>query len=505
MKKLVSLVIVMALVLSLAVGAAAQDTTPTKNNSITINNAKVGETYNLYKLFDLSVDNEADPRSYTYTVTTEWADFFKAAEGEATAGAGNKYITINQAGAVTEIKDANGTVTTDAKDLAKAAENWDGKPTNPVTVTVTENATTAVFSNLENGYYLITSSLGTAAMTETTPSNKAVTINEKNSVDSIEKKVQEDSTNNYVDANTAQLGDTVNFKSTVTLNKYTTNVKVHDTMDSGLTYQNDVKIYTDENCSSELAAVNYSVLTTADTGDTFTIKFEETYLASLTGETKLYLTYSAKLNTSAIKSETTGEGENATTTYSTVDQKNKTTITYGKNQTSTESNTITTTHKFEVFKHAKVGENENKTLLAGATFELKKNGTAVNLVKLDDTNYRVATTGETNTTTTFTTVASGNIVIWGVDTDSDYTLNETVAPVGYNKLTAEAKIGTTDASGNFTGVSDKDDLVVYVENATGAELPSTGGVGTTIFYVLGGLMFVGALVLLVTNKRMKAE
>jgi len=125
-------------------------------------------------------------------------------------------------------------------------------------------------------------------------------------------------------------------------------------------------------------------------------------------------------------------------------------------------------------------------------FSLKKDGTVVKLIKLDDNNYRVANGEETGFVETFITVASGDIVIWGVDA-ADYFLEETQAPAGYNKLAEEVEV-TVDV-GNATRAE--------VENKSGAELPSTGGIGTTIFYVLGGLMVTGAVVVLVSKKRME--
>ena len=114
-----------------------------------------------------------------------------------------------------------------------------------------------------------------------------------------------------------------------------------------------------------------------------------------------------------------------------------------------------------------------------------------------------AKTGETGTVTEITTDATGKFTIKGLDADTYY-LTETAAPAGYNKLAGPVTIvigengvvnGTTEAP---QGVDE-----VKVLNQSGAELPSTGGIGTTIFYVLGGVLVVGAAVLLVTKKRME--
>lgn len=448
MKRICALLLALVMILSLATTAFAAT-----NDSITINNAKAGETYKIYKMLDLSVNDAANPTAYTYTVAEGWEAFF--AEG----GAGAAYVTINDAGAVTVISDAA------AAALAKAAAEWSGKPAATQSVTVAEGATTAVFDGLENGYWLVTSTLGTIAMAETTPDASDVTINEKNPVDSITKKVEEDSTGEYGASNDAQIGDIVNFQSVITLHKGTRNVKVTDTMTTGLTYNKDAAI---------AGLTENTEYTISETDNGFVITFEDTYLNSLTATTELTLTYSATLN------------ENAIADSAIVAQTNKIVIAYGDAQ-SVDATTTTTTYKFAVNKKAAGVED-----LADAVFSLKKDSEVVKLIKLDDTNYRVANGNEAGAVDTFTTVASGDIVIWGVDADTDYTLEEIRAPEGYNKLTEAVKVEVkTDNS-----------AIVDVLNQAGAELPSTGGVGTTMFYVIGGLMMLMAVVLLVTKKRM---
>ena len=217
MKKLIAILLSLLLVMSISAAAFAEG--ETKNDSITVNGVKEGETYNLYKLFDLIVDDEIT-----------WEAFFAAADAEAgtEAGPGNQYITVNTAGYVTEISDAAA--------LAAAAAAWTGKPAATDSVTVAEGQTTAVFSGLADGYWLITSTLGTVAMTDTTPDENAVTVEEKNPEDTVAKQVKEDSTNLLGDENDAQIGDTVQFQTVVTLYKGTRNVVVHDEMTAGLTY-----------------------------------------------------------------------------------------------------------------------------------------------------------------------------------------------------------------------------------------------------------------------------
>ena len=151
---------------------------------------------------------------------------------------------------------------------------------------------------------------------------------------------------------------------------------------------------------------------------------------------------------------------------------------------------------------------ETEVALAGATFTLSKNADGSNpiaLVSKGNNVYRVAKTGETGTVTEITTDATGKFTIEGLDADTYY-LTETAAPAGYNKLAGPVTIvigangvvnGTTEAS---QGVDE-----VKVLNQSGTELPSTGGIGTTVFYVVGGLLVVGAFILLVSKRRVGAE
>lgn len=468
MKKVFALVLALAMIL--AVGAAFA-TEPT-GNKIDISNAADGETYAAYKILDLSYQGEdakGNPTAYAYTVNEAWTGFFNKDNEVVT-----KIFSIDDQGYVTsnEPSEEEWNVTNLSK-FAEAAAKY-AKDNN---LTPEASATadgTSVELTTGAGYYLITSTLGSRAMIDTTPGD--VEMVEKNDVDTIEKEVKEDSTGNYGTTNDAQIGDTIEFKTIATITPRSVNVKIHDTMTDGLTFNEDIKIYTDADMTTELDSAKYTVLATPDSGDTFTIAVNDSFAAIGSEAQKLYITYSATLNKEAIASD-----------ISFAEVKNTTTVTFGDNSTSVEDSTTTTTHSFSIFKHAK----ESTDHLAGAEFSLKKDGTALKLIKLDDTNYRIAEAGETGTVDTFTTVEAGDIVIWGVDADSDYALTEEDAPEGYNKLTSD--ITVTVGTDNATRVK--------VENSTGTELPSTGGIGTTIFYVVGGLLVIGAAVILIARRK----
>lgn len=496
-KKLAGMLLALVMVLSMSVTAFAAQSS---NNTITINNAKVGETYSAYKMLELFVDNTSEPTAYTYTVAPEWEDFFD----DANSAVWGTVLVKDVQGYFTAIEDVSSetewSTGSDLSAFAEAAAKYvrDNRLTTDITSTP-ESGTTATLNTTESGYYLITSTLGTRAMIDTTPGD--VEINEKNSEDTIEKTVKEGA--EYGAENDAQVGDTVEFQSVATIVPRSINVKIHDTMDDGLTLNiESVKVYTDAEHTELYGEAEIKTGNEADTNDTFTIVIPDAFAATASADQKLYVVYTAEINSAAVVKNEAG--------VNIVDQNNKTHVSFGDNTSSTESTTKTTTHKFTVHKYATGKDTEN---LAGAIFQVKKNNTIVNLVKLDDTNYRVVDDTETSdpvshvaennevatieanaVVSDFVTVASGDIVIWGVDS-GDYTIEEIQAPKGYNMINPASKSVTVDSANSTT---------VNVENATGTELPSTGGIGTTIFYVLGSILVLGAAVLLIAKKRMNA-
>ena len=343
------------------------------------------------------------------------------------------------------------------------------------------------FTGLEPGYYLVTSTNGTLAIVESTPRKTETVIEEKTKNPTLDKQVQEDSQTSttgqgWGEENSAQIGDTVNFKLTVAVKKGAKSYVIHDKMEDGLTF----------NASSVAIAgptkdTDYTVVTSGLTdGCTFEIRFTETYLNSITADTTLTVTYNATLNANA----DVVNGEN-----------NDAKITWGNNSSTEWDRTNTKTYKFEVKKH-KTGDTS--TNLAGAEFQLKKDNAVVKLIKVSDTEYRVATAEEIaangdSLVDTFVTVSTGNTVISGVDLDT-YTLVETKAPAGFNLLKAPVSVEVTAEKVTAVG-----GMVVEVANSTGTQLPSTGGMGTTMFYVFGSILAAAAAILLVTKKRMSAE
>ena len=456
-KRIATVLLALVMVLSLSVCAFAAGT-----NSITVNGAQGGETYKIYKMLDLKVD--LDKNAYSYTVTTAWNNFFT---GE---GAGAAYVTIDN-GYVTWKAGMDTAENMEA--FAKAAAKYASDNEVAAVATQTPAAdSNIVFNNLDSGYYLITSTNGTLAMVDTTPANPNAVVDEKNPNPTVDKEVMEDSTNEWGDSNSAQIGDTVYFRTSVTLMKGAKNYVLHDKMGDELTLNADSITVV-----GLTKGTDYTVVTTGLTdGCDFEVRFTQSYLDTIAAPTTLVVEYSAVLN------------ENAKVDSAAL---NETQLTWGDKNGTTWDQTETKTYEFAVLKYA--GADPEKNPLAGAVFQLKDaNGNVVKLVKVSDTEYRVANGNEAGAVDSFTTVATGNIVIKGVDLDK-YTLVETEAPEGYNMLKDPVKVI----------VNAENALVVEVPNNTGAELPSTGGIGTTIFYVVGGILVVGAAVVLTTRKRME--
>ena len=486
-KKFASLLLALVMAFALATTAFAEGET----GSITINDAVVGQTYTIYQILDLESYNTTS-NAYSYKATTAWNTFINS---DAVKGT---YVEVDGQGYVTWKTGA------DAAAFAKAAQKYakDNSIGNQGTVTAT--TTTVSFTGLDLGYYLVDTTLGTLCALDTT--NPNVVMEEKNEVPANVKTVEEDSTGNYGEKNDADIGQTVNFKSTITAPKGSENVVFHDVMSAGLTLDtNSIKVYTDAQMTTELASNNYTVSTAGLTdGCTFEVSFTQDYLDSLTADsTTLYVAYSATLNENAVIA---GDGNPNTSKLSYGDSSNT--------KYTPDSQTKTYTWDVDVFKYTNktTGEGENAETkevgLSGATFTLSKDAEGSNpiaLVSEGNNVYRVAKTGETNTVTAITTDATGKFTIKGLDADTYY-LTETAAPAGYNKLAGPVTIvigangvvnGTTEAS---QGVDE-----VKVLNQSGTELPSTGGMGTTIFYVLGSVLVLGAVVLLVTKKRMSTK
>mgnify|MGYP004496251187 FL=1 len=489
-KKILAIMFAFMMVVGMGtkVNAEENESTTEPTGKITINNAVNGQTYSIYKILELesfSGDN------YSYKPVDAWKEFFQV-EDAATGkqkGAGSEYVTIDENGYATWESGA------DVKTFAKLAlEYAKNKPITPVTEKKIENKTLE-FTGLEFGYYLVDSSVGALCGLDTT--NPNATINEKNGTPTVEKLVKEDS-DTFGPSNTADIGQKVEFKTTITAQAGAQNYVLHDKMDAGLTFNNDIQITLNNNIvnndSYNILLKSNSTTETKPLGNcTFEIDFLETFCNSLKANDQIIVSYSATLNENAVVK---GEGN-----------KNETWLKYGNGTDTAHSITTTKTYEIPVFKYTK--KDNTKKGLSGAKFTLSKNANDSSPIKLIEVSeettkltYRVAKEDETSAATEITTPSKGEFVIQGLDADTYY-LTEIEAPKGYNKLAAPIEV-VIDGEGNVK-FNDANVDRVEVENKTGTLLPSTGGMGTTIIYMAGAILVVASGIVLVSKKRSKAK
>lgn len=478
-----------------------------ETGTITVKEAVKGETYSIYKILTLEtyVDGGGEGKGqFIYRVTDTWKDFV-------TTGAGTDYFTLVDNDE--DEDDSNLYVTwvegKTAADLATAAMQY--AKDNNITPQeghskVADESGTVVFEGLELGYYLVDSTLGAICGLTTTKPNAEV--KEKNEKPTVTKEVIEDSTGEYGKTNDAKIGDVVEYKSTFTITKGTENYVLYDKLSTGLTLNVDkdangvitsivVKVngvavpatVTTTVGDEEVTTTNFTIDTTATTDYTFKITFNNEYTSKLEEGTVITVEYSATLNENAVIE---GAGN-----------PNEVWLGYGNAQNTEKDKTITYTYKFDLVKTDK-DENE----LTGAEFELydaKTDGNKIPVVLVDEaTNtYRVAVKdADGNYEERVTTIKAGTAIIQGLDADTYY-LEETVNPVGYNKLSERQAVKLESATINqSTGETTFERVTATVVNYTGTELPETGGIGTMLFITIGSLLVLGFGVLLVTKLRM---
>ena len=466
-KKLFAALLAAALVLAMTVPAFAE-TNATKG-SITIDGTVSGETYTIYRMFKLDSYN-AESNTYSYTVESAWEGFFKT-------GAGGNYITLDGQNHPTwTAADENDSTTVAA--FAKAALAWAAdKKISGTKETATGG--TVTFSNLDLGYYLVDSSLGALCGLNTT--NPDATIKEKNEKPEIKKEVQT-SAGDWSSENNAKIGDTVEYKVEIKVADGAQKYTVTDTMSKGLTFNNSSLKVT----ANDAVTTDYTLTPTTNG---FTLVLPETYVSTLTKGTTIIVTYNATLNKDAVID---GDG-NA----------NEVKLSYGNHQNTVPSKVTTKSYQFDLVK---VDGTTNK-LLDGAEFKLytaKDGGEPIKFVAVEG-GYRVANGDETGAVDTIK--VNGKVHISGLD-KVNYWLDETPAPAGYHKLTERQEVKLSEGSQNATLETGaitwaEGNGGVVVKNNAGTVLPSTGGMGTTLFYVIGGGLMVAAVVLLVTKKRME--
>ncbi len=522
-KKLASLLLALVMVLSLAVTAFADEPT---TYSITINNSTAGHTYEAYQIFtgDLAT-NEAGNKVLSNIV---WGSGVSEAGQTALGDAAAKAETLK-----TEA---------DAKAFAKAVA--------PYLTTAAGSANTVtdgkyVISGLAAGYYLVKDQDGSLTGDNDSYTEYIiqvvgnVTATPKSDVPEVQKKVKDinDSTDttktDWQDSADYDIGDSIPFQLKATLadnvSSYTTyKVVFHDTLSKGLTL--NATYGEGQNANVVTSGVTVKVgdadktanfvitaVKNADGTTTLTVSCADVKALGAGNSSVITVEYTAKLNENAVLGSA-GNPNEVYLEYSNNPNKSEN----GNNETGETPKDVVIVFTYKTIINKVDSENAP---LTGAAFKLEK------LIKGKDgaadtwTTVKEFTVDETTTSFTFS----------GLD-DGQYKLTETKTPAGYNTIdpiyfvieathdeTADApalktlNAYLTDANGNKQtemkgGESVNIDLgtvdltagsiTTTVVNKSGSELPSTGGIGTTIFYVLGGVLVLAAVVLLVTKKRM---
>ena len=515
MKKVFAAAAAIATVFGLAATTVATANAAGGNATLTVStkDAKfAGKTVNAYKMFSATVSS--DGKAVSYTLTDEWKPFFKNSTASGLTGDVTDANVNDKANDyVSKLKN------TDLVAFATKASNWAQNTahgikvnkTTTVSSTATDGKYTAAFNNLDYGYYVVAVPGATVADTNSqyatlvSVHSTSVTAEIKGNLPTVDKKVQVDGTGK--DATDAKIGDTLTFTLTSTIpdmsayGTYTFNFK--DTLSKGLTFgQVDSVKVGDMTLTKD---TDYTVTTpTASNNNTLTVAMKDFKTKQqVNAGKKITVTYTATLNKDAVVGGA-GNVNSATIQYS----NNPSTSGTGESEP---SKVRIFTYGFTVDKYTGDKYADDATRLAGAEFTLApKNGTAISFVQVNagsataNAVYRVAKAGETGTTTTITTPENGKVDFQGLK-NGEYTLTETEAPAGYNKLASAIGVkvdgrndgtDTTNATVTITYNNDNgndynqtaSNGVIPVRNKSGAILPGTGGMGTIAFTVIGVLV-----------------
>lgn len=525
-KKIAAIMFAFMMVVSMSTNVSAEGT---NNGTITINNAVDGQTYTIYKLLDLesyTPDPGTDDGIYSYKPNKLWKNFLESAADSA----GTKYFEINENGYATWKGDK-----TDSRkaEFAQKALAYAKDEAHPIAgdPRKKEEGKTLTFTNLSLGYYLIDSSMGALCSLDTT--NRDATVIEKNEKPVINKYINTEpnhlptASDEYLKKEcTSTIGDMVNFLVTIDHLKGSDNFVVEDTLDKGFKYNatDDFTMFkpyivaykkiegtvTDTDQKQFILNTDYTLEKGTSTSEkSFNIKFTVAGCNKLSTLTDYQLRISYYLH---MGNETEFKNTNSVL------------LKYGNSQNTEKEYAYVHALKIPVFKC----KSDRTTGLSDAKFSLYKtkeeansNSNPIYFVKKVESTYRVADAGDTKAEGeawhTITTDASGEFTLFGLKKGTYY-LKEVEAPKGYNKLTEPITVEvqptvdptTTLIDGQTIDYTYKTDTKqnvgkVVVVNNTGSLLPSTGGMGTTLIYLIGGALVLGSGFVLANKKRAKAK
>lgn len=474
MKKLFALMIALVMVMVVVSATAA---------SITINST-AGEdvatdttVYTYYKILEAEIEDATkvtvDEGTGESTAATSGENvprvsYYVTTQARATALENTGLFTVTKAADADKwfvaLKDSSTTGEAIATALNGIKDSFESD-----TFAQTEPGGTATKDGLTPGYYLITSTLGDVLAVQTLAD---ITINTKNDYPTVDKTIPDTD-------KSAQIGDTITYTITVKVPESACDkIVVTDTMTEGLTFNSITSV---QNGADDVD----NTFEKTD-NQNFTITFDKETIEANKGKT-ITIIYTAILNEKAVVDVADETDADTTSNDNTVK------INYGNNFESKPVTVETDTQKFTFDKV----DGADQTKLPGAVFELQREGTALDLIEVAaGETYRIATAGEiadeSITTVTEITTTGKVITINGVDGDVTYQLVETQAPTGYN-MPETTSTDVKPATDNTVEIT--------IENNKGTVLPSTGGMGTTIFYVIGGLLIIGAGIVLVARRK----
>lgn len=491
MKKLMAALLAVAMVCAMAIPAFAAGGAgaTTGEGKITINNAVIGHTYKIYRILNLQYNETA--KSFRYEKNNKWGAFVDDQSDKLAVDA-NGVVTWKEG--VSAEKDG-----APIKALAIAAGQYvkDQGTTFAADDSVKATSNTVIFDNLPLGWYLVVSDLTNDAICSIDTTAKEVTIKEKNGVPTVTKEV-EYASGSWGEGNDGNVGDTVNFQTTINVTDGDpTNYVLHDKMSNGLNYQTGT-ISVKKN---DERFTDYTIETPID-DCTFEIKFKD---GTLQTNDKVVVTYSATINSNAV--------------VGTAGNDNDTWLVYGDEGKITRSKTKTYTWSFNILKFF-TDSNGDKKYLANVEFVLyRKNADdKAEYAKFDSNNKLSGWTEAESEAGKLKTNATSIVGVEGLDKGT-YFLKEITTPDGFNGLTSDVEVQIDSSCNTLNGATytvqykmvneddftdtDEEEKVVPIENKRGTVLPGTGGIGTTIFYVVGGGLMVAAAILLITKKRME--
>ena len=479
-KKIAAIMFAFMMVVSMSTNVKAESgVNNNTNGSITITDANPKQSYDLYQILTLDSYNTTDS-AYSYTLSEKWNGFLEA-------NGVNAYLKTNERGYVEWVGDTTDESRT--RSFIELALNYAKTKNIVADATLKNNQETKqslTKDGLSLGYYLVKTTTGSLCSLKTTIPHAYIT--DKNGVPAVEKKVKK-LNDEWGKENSANIGDTVDFKTTITAQPGAQNYVLHDTMTKGLTFNNDIKVEKGNTILTENQ--EYELVETRTDGCTFEIKFKEKFLKTLLANDTITVTYTATLNDKAVI-----EG---------VGNTNETELVYGNENHTEKSETKTYTYGFNVFKYT-----GTEKPLKGAQFSLYTEESCDN-----DNAIKFSTTGnvyrydENGAITVLESPEGGRFTVEGLKA-GEYWLKEIEAPDGYNKLKDPIKVtitqldnGNKQISIGAGGTYGNDE--VKVENNKGSLLPSTGGMGTTLIYLVGAALVLGSGIVLATKKNAKAK